>query len=149
MNLNDAAKQDYNQVRSQLKLHFRVLQLPSEYTYPALSKMIMSDTDTMQKFYERLSTYAVNHKVPEEILKAFFLSGLPSVYKTYVTIRQPHTIADTLKLALEAEEVCVREDKTLNSQIKEFSQQLKTVMAQKTTAALIEDKQKDIDHRLD
>ena len=103
----------------------------------------MSEGISVQKFYEQLTTHRANTNVDDQTIKALFLGGLTSTIKNYVTLRQPQTLQDTIRLALEAESICPTEatalSSTVASEVRDLKQQLTKLISQresKITAAL-------------
>lgn len=117
-NLTDLEKSDYGSVCEHLRLNYGTTTLPTEVSYPLLSALRMEDKGSVQAYYEHFQKLAINLDVTPAMLQAFFTNGLSKRIKEWVTIRQPNSLGETLKMAKQAELIHPASDSDLQEQMK-------------------------------
>lgn len=139
--LSPALKENFDGLCQELRLHFGHLNLPSDIAHQKLQALKMFPGSSVQDFYEKLTTYSANLDVSQGSLKALFLGGLPSSIKEYVQIRQPASLQEAVRLAIQAEAISSTEAPPpghVALQVKDLSQKLdklSSVVESKTAAA--------------
>ena len=120
--LSDSDKANYQTICEQLRLNFGTIPLPCEVSYPLLSALKMENEGSVQKYYEKFQKLAQNLDVTPAMLQAFFTNGLDRKVRDYVTLRRPQSLAETLKLAKQAE--LIPDDGAVSSQMKDLHSKL-------------------------
>ena len=133
--LPEKDKNNYETIKTSLRLAYGHLQLPKIIAYPSFTGLKQGESERVQSYWERTLEKSNGLEVAPDQMMAHFVDGLTSAIKTYVLIRQPTTLNVAVGLAKEAEAVLPTDKSSLSSQINQLSVKLDNLANKPLVAA--------------